>query len=274
MTVPEEILMDCCRVAESLPTAALAKEWGLRFFGKRDALTLDAETLAWLLQQPELAVGQAFVYANGCVVTAGLEPAETQALLLLLAGMTPDSDYEQMLRLREIRTVPNTALAAQARALSGSVVLDALEQRADALLDQAEHSLLDGRSFWPTQHRRRQKYLAEVMAFRYECVHGQGILDRPDTSWDMHRQRVYRAQAKELNLHERTQLLSHKLDELENLLARAHGAGSTRQAARQLWLEVWMLLLFPVGHVIEILAKDQNVRLLMQQLLRFLHLSV
>ncbi len=268
-----DILLDCCRVADALPIAALARDWGLKPPRMhREALALDREALGWILREQEPGEGQAFVYANGCVVAAGMDRARTQELLLHIADLARSSDYERMMQGREIRTVPCTALAAQARALSSSVVLDALEKDASRLMDSAEQSLMR-RRLWGAQHRQRQRHLAAVVAFRYECVHGQGILDRPDTRWDIRQQRAYRALAVELRLHERTELLSHKLDELEGLLARAHGEGSTRQASRQLWMEVWMLVLFPIGHALEIFFRGNQLHLFLQHMLRLLRLS-
>ncbi len=268
-----EILLDCCRVADALPIASLAQDWGLKPpRAHREALALDREALGWILREQDPGDGQAFVYENGCVVAAGMDRARTQELLLHIADLARGSDYERMMTEREIRTVPHAALAAQARALSSSVVLDALEKDANRLMDSAERSLTS-RRLWGARHRQRQKHLAALVAFRYECVHGQGILDRPDTRWDMRQQRAYRALAAELRLHERTELLSHKLDELEGLLGRAHGEGSTRQASRQLWLEVWMLVLFPIGHAIEILFRGSQIQAWMQQMLRLLRLS-
>lgn len=265
------ILMDCCRVAEHLPVERIASELGHAAPPKRGALLLDAHTLAMLLHQ-EAVRGQAFVYANGCVVTADMEPQHTQALLLVLTSSVPHTDFARMMLMREMRMVPPLALSAQARALSSSVVLDALERKADALLDQAEQGLLHPRRFWPGRYAPKQRFLAEVIAFRYECVHGQGLLDQPDVQWSLSRQGAYRTLATTLRLQERTALLSHKIDQLENLLLQAHDTGHTGGTMRQLWLEVWMLLLFPIARLFEFLFHHTIGFGWLQQWLRSLHL--
>lgn len=265
------ILMDCCRVAEHLPVDAIALELGRPAPPKRGALLLHGDTLDRLLHQDAVR-GQAFVYANGCVVTADVEPQHTQALLMVLTRSIPNADFARMMLMREMRTVPPHALGAQARALSSSVVLDALERKADKLLDRAEQGLLHPRRFGPSRHARKQRFLAQVIAFRYECVHGQGLLDRPDTQWDLSRQAAYRNLASALRLQERTALLSHKTDQLENLLMRAHDAGHTGGMLRQLWLEVWMLLLFPIARLFEFVHQNTIGFGWLQQWLRSLHL--
>ncbi len=268
MPSPASILMDCCRLASRLPLETLARALRRELPPKRTSLSLDSAALSHALRK-ELADGHAFVYANGCVVTAKLEPQDTQDLLLWLAQHAPDVNFENMMTSREMRMLPDASLGAQARALSSSVVLDALERTADTLFDDAERDLLHPR---PGRYARRQKWLARVAAFRYECVHGQGVLDRPDTKWNLRHQAAYRQLAQELQLDQRTAILSHKLDELENLLRSALESGQSSGMLRSLWLEVWMLALFPLGHLLEILLKKQNGIVWLQRWLDSLHL--
>lgn len=270
MSVPDLILMDCCRLAERLPVETLARELGRDLPPKRASLALDSAALSLALRK-EVAECQAFVYANGCVVTAKLEPQDTQDLLLWLARSVPDVDFEKMMISREMRTVSDASLGAQARALSSSVVLDALEHAADSLFDSAERDLLQPRLL-PGRSARRQRWLARVAAFRYECVHGQGVLDRPDTKWNLRHQTAYRQLAQELQLDQRTAILSHKLDELENLLRSALESRQNSGMLRSLWLEVWMLALFPLGRILEMLLKKQIGIVWLQRWLDSLHL--
>jgi hypothetical protein len=244
-----EVLMDCCRVAERLPVEALARDLGRAAPPPRAALALDGAALAALLRRGPVR-GRALLYANGCAVAVGMDPQDAQALLVLLASSAPGADFERMLLLREMRTVPDDATPARAMALCGSVVLDALERKADLLLDQAERDLLRPRGFPAGRRARRRRHLARVAAFRYECVHGRGVLARPDTKWNLRDQAAYRALAAELRLAPRATLLSHKLDRLEALLLGAQERGQSGGMLRQLWLEVWLLLLFPLGRAL------------------------
>jgi uncharacterized Rmd1/YagE family protein len=231
---------------------------------------LDSASLSPVLRK-ELTEGRAFVYANGCVVTAGLKPQDTQDLLLWLAQNIPRVNFENMVVSREMRMVPDASLGAQARALSSSVVLDALEQTAGSLFDSAERDLLQPRPL-PGRYARRQRWLARVAAFRYECVHGQGVLDRPDTKWNLRHQAAYRQLARELQLDRRTAVLSHKLDELENLLRSALESGRNSGMLRSLWAEVWLLALFPLGRILAMLLARQIGIVWLQRWLDSLHL--
>ncbi len=267
------ILMDCCRIAPRLSVDALAREMGLPPPKPRAALMLNGDVLAETLRK-EQVMGQAFVYANGCVVTAGMEPQDTQDLLLVLASETPHADFTRMMMMRDIRRVPARALSAQARALSSSVVLDALEGEADRLLDVAEQALLTSQGLLGRIRRksRAQELLGQVAAFRYECVRGQGVLDRPDTKWEIRNQVAYRALSATLQLRERTALLAHKTEQLERMLLRAHSTGSTGSMMRQLWLEAWLLLFFPLVRLFMPFSDRMHGLYWLQQWIRSLRL--
>ena len=114
------ILLDGCPLADHLPMEALAAAFERPAPPRHGALLLDGRALAAALRRTEVQ-GCAYVYANGCVVAAGMDPQDTLDLLLLLSRHAPHSDFERMMALRELRTVPGDALAARARALCASM---------------------------------------------------------------------------------------------------------------------------------------------------------
>ncbi len=258
-TQPTEshVLMDCCRVADRLPLDVLAREWGRKPPARGSALTLEGAALAAALRR-ESAPGAAYLFSSGCLVTAGMEPRDTQALLLLLVRNAPDADLERLLMMREVRTAPAEAADAQARALAASVMLDALEHRADQLLSQAKSSQPRRQKRLPLGRRHARQLLGQATAFRYQCAHGYGALDRPDAGWNLQRRAAYKRLADELRLSARAKVLLHKLDGLEEILLRAGELGHTGGSMRQLWLEAWMLLLFPLLRVVELVAVRYN----------------
>lgn len=266
-----QTLMDCSRVADRLPLEALAREWGRKPPPRGGALTLEGKVLAAAVRR-ESAPGRAFLYANGCLVTAGMEPRDTQSLALQLAHSASDADLARMLLLREVRTVPDLALEAQARALAGSVVLDTLERQTELLLAEAGRNQPGQRRMRRAGWRRSQRMLGQAVAFRYQCVHGHGALDRPDAGWDQRQRAAYRRLAGELQLSARAALLSHKLDRLEEILLNAGELGRVGGARRQLWLEVCMLAFFPLARLVAALAAGRNGFAWLQPWLRGLRL--
>jgi len=266
--------MDCCRVAGRLPLEALAREWGRKPPARGKALALAGEALAGAVCR-EYAPGVAFLYANGCLVTACMDPRYTQALVLTLARSVPGADLAQMMLLREVRSVPNEgleALEAQARALASSVVLDALERQAERLLAQGERERPRAHGIWRVGGERWQRLLAQLVAFRYQCVHGHGALDRPDAGWDLRQRAAYRKLAAELQLSARTAVLSHKLDRLEEILLSGGALNRSGGARRQLWLEVWLLTFFPLARLVQMVALGHNGVAWLQRWLRALRI--
>lgn len=220
------------------------------------------------------------IFSFGCIVFEDMEIDETDRFYESLQQTAGEPDYRMLLMYREShdsvitedgtirlwpesedRTFPPGIELSHtiAAVLAKSAALSKEESDLNTLLNEAYMYI--NRSYAGILNagaRMYAKTMVHIVKFEKESAAGFGIFDRPvATSRKLLLRDAYDNLSKYYELDERYELLEKKAEQLRNIVRSGSDERFRRQETRLLIFETFLLLLFPLSHILgKVIAHD------------------
>jgi required for meiotic nuclear division protein 1 len=264
----------CYKLASRFPLGVAADFFHThRAFSWKEYIVLGCEQLESVLKY-SCSGKYVYLFSFGCLTFINFEQDEVYTLLRYIESITGKMDYSLISTYNESHrleidennmcrpwrtcreSVPyaDSILQMIAVILAKSTELYKVETDISKLLDSAEmyiNYLQRGRL--PGRGRVLSNMTLKIIRFQYETLESIKIYDRPNFQDDRLADRaVYDGLSNYYELKERVAAVQNKTADLQKILEAYSSLSHNRGAARLVWLEVFLLALFPVFHIIHL----------------------
>ena len=270
------------RIASKLVLDPIIQYFGHPLSGNGNScIILDNSQVTYILKHNAADIKkQAFLFDFGSIVLLDFDSDEVRTFLQFLDSLVCNIDYSMFAKFHERHTLElypegivslwkgsstrikydDTVIALIAEILAKSTALKRTEYDLDILLDEAEifiNRLQAGRL--KANSKAFAAICAKLLRIEYEITAGIGIFDRPECHGRSKAQiNVYDILAEYYELASRLKILERKAGELRNIVGSYSGISYNRQERRLILFEVFLLALFPVSYLKDILIAAFN----------------
>lgn len=256
------------------------------FFGiplperKRDrCIILDGGSLSEIYKY-SMNSKKIYLFSFGCVVFEDIDMDETDTFFSSMQSVIGEPDYKMMAKYRESHALPVTEAGSAylwegceesypitedlsytiAAILAKSTALSKQEADIDILLDEADSYVTKfQRGVLSTGTRKFTTAMAHIIRFEKESAAGIMIFDRPAmVGRSLLLRDIYDKLSVYYEIEDRFGILEKKVDELRSIVRSYSMLRYRRQENRLLIFESFLLLLFPLFRILELIA-GQNV---------------
>jgi uncharacterized Rmd1/YagE family protein len=258
------------------------------FFGlplpeaRERSIIIEGEALSEIYKY-EIRQKRVHIFSFGCLVFEDMEIDETDRFLEIIQPITGEPDYKMLLRYREshdsvitedgtVRLWPESTDSTFppgvelshtiAAVLAKSAALSKEEEDLSMLLGEA-HKYINRSNdgVLSTGAHMYAATMAHIVRFEKESAAGFGILDRPaSTGRKLLLRDAYDKLADYYELDERYDLLEKKAEQLRNIVRSGSVQRSRRQEKRLLVFETFLLMLFPLSHILETVIAKSGIK--------------
>lgn len=284
----ESVLFVTHKVADKLPLGTLAEYFRLPSPTRwREYIKIEESQLDTVLKY---SVHQKAVYAftYGCITFVNFDQDETYSFLEFLQSLVGALDFKMLHKYSESHrmelyadgncslwangdeSMPWSSQVADITAivLAKSTEFYKVEVELSNLLDEAEifiAYLQKGRL--RSNAKKVASALSKIIRFKYMSLESIRIFDRPaEADRTLLSRRVYDEMANYYELEDRYEIVRKQMDDLQSLAGTYFSLGSNQTEHRLLWLEVFLLALFPLFHAAEHLAGTRQLDVILNLL--------
>ncbi len=226
-----------------------------------------------------------YIFSYGCIVFENFEADEMGEFLKSISLIIGELDYQMLANYNESCTLPVEEGQADislsyiaAVVLAKSSALSRQEAKVDLLLDEAE-SFIDKlqTAAFRSSTRKFSKTVARIIRFEHESAAAIKLFERPaEAAGSLALREAYDKLSNSFELEDRYDVLEKKIFELRGIVRSYAGLRNNSQEKRLLFFEIFLLTLFPMSRVLEIILQElgiENVfKLLLTHLLQKLNI--
>lgn len=226
-------------------------------------------------------VKQVYIFQFGCITFVNFEEEEVSLFLEYFSSLVGEIDFSNLLTdaesyslyldqqqsfvLDEMKKerIPFQSYhsALFASILAKSSALNKIEREINVLFDEVEYfvkQLEKGRLVIRTTQFRA--ILAKILRFEYDMMYGIRIFDRDVQNQQYSLSKaIYDELAKEYELEDRFQGIQSKIKDLRAIIKEYSTLSYRVVSNRNLWLEIFLLGLFPLTHILHVFSKSYDV---------------
>lgn len=220
-----------------------------------------------------------YIFSYGCIVFENFEADEMGEFLKSIPLVVGELDYQMLASYNESYTLPvedgriDISLSyIAAVVLAKSSALSRQESSVDLLLDEAE-SYIDKlqTAAFGSSTRNFSKTMARIIRFEHESAATIKLFERPaKASESLALREAYDKLSDSFELEDRYDVLEKKISELRSIVRSYAGLRNNSQEKRLLFFEIFLLTLFPLSRVLEIILHKLGMENVFKLLLSYL----
>lgn len=230
---------------------------------KKDYLRLNPDQISIALKY-QAANKYVWLYRFGCICFLNFEAAETYRFLKFLESTSGPIDYHQFSTYNETHIIESTDVdqgdplfqlaGLYAIILAKSTELKSLEDTLNSIIDKSELFIIDLQKGFSNLSGYLIDITAKIIKLQMNIITNLHLLDRPvEYSLLLKHRDLYHQLNVYYELEQRFEIIQNKLADLNEITAPYQKMGHATKENRLLMLEIFLLILFPIFHIIHII---------------------
>lgn len=272
----KQITFNTYKVADRFPLGRIAEYFKFQNTASwREYIVIESVNLEKVLKY-STTEKRAYIFKFGCMTFVNFNQDEVYTFLEFLQSLVGKLDYVLFSRFNESHSMElyddgtcSLWVSGDERVpwsegindivaiiLAKSTELYKIEVELSDLLDETENFIFYlQKGKLRANTRRVTSTVARIVRFRYRGIESIKILDRPrEAEGEILSRQVYDQMAVYYELEDRYEVLEGQMDNLQSITESYFKLGKNQTENRLLWLEVFLLALFPLFHTVQHVA--------------------